>query len=96
MRYRRDKDGWLQKWEPSSCRNYLFLLGLRQKKECFLGLAADGALGFSQAPSLPFGRLLIVGRSLHIANQPLFLTQLLETSNHLLHGLTGSHLYFQH
>ncbi len=87
---------YLGKWEPGSCCKLLPVLGLRQKGECSLGLPSDGALGFSHAPSLPLGRLFIVGRSLHIANQPLLLAQLLETSNHLLHRFTGSHLHFQH
>ena len=74
---------------PWKCRGYVSRGGHRSS-------VSVGALGFAQAPSLPLGRLLIVSCSLHIADQTLLLAQLLETSDHLLYGLAGSHLYFQH
>ncbi len=61
-----------------------------------VGLVPDRALCFSHASPFPLRRLLIVSRSLHVADQTLLLTQFLETSNHLLDGFTGSHLYFEH
>jgi len=54
----------------------------------------DGPLGLSHASALPFRGLLVVGGSLHIADQPLLFAQLLETPDHLLHGLAGTHLDF--
>jgi len=56
-------------------------------------LQSHVALGFSHAPAFPLRRLLIVGCSLHVADQALFLAQFLETPNHLLDGLARSHLH---
>lgn len=58
------------------------------------GLVPDRTLGFSHAPAFPLRGLLVVGGSLHIADQPLLLAQLLETPDHLLHGLARTHLDF--
>jgi hypothetical protein len=74
------------------CRGSGYVPG-RVKSRC---LMPDRALGFSHAPAFPLRRLLIISRSLHVADQTLLLTQLLETPNHLLDGLTGSHLDSEH
>jgi hypothetical protein len=52
-----------------------------------LDLVPDDALGFSHASAFPLRRFFVVSRSLHIADQALFLAQLFETPNHLLNGL---------
>ena len=65
-----------------ACARFVFSDGSE-----FGGLVPDDSLGFSHASAFPLRRLLVVGRPLHIANQPFLLAQLLETSNHLLNGL---------
>ena len=56
----------------------------------------DRALCFAHTPAFPLRRLLIISRSLHVSDQTLLLTQLLKTPNHLLNGLTRTHLHFEH
>jgi hypothetical protein len=41
--------------------------------------------GLAHTAAIPFRRLLIVRISLYVPDKPLFFTQLLEASHHLLH-----------
>ena len=59
-------------------------------------LAACVTLSLSHAAALLFRGLLIVGDTLHIPDEPLFFTELLETSNHLLHRLAGTTFDLKH
>ncbi len=59
-------------------------------------LAPGHPLSFTHAPAFPLRGLLVVSGTFHIADQAFFLAQLLEPPDHLLHGLAGTHLYFQH
>ena len=58
------------------------------------GLASGGSLGLAHTPAFSLGRLLVVGRALHVADQTFLLAQLFETPDHLLDGFAGTHLDF--
>lgn len=56
----------------------------------------DAPLRLSHAPALAIGGLLVIGRSLHLAQYTFALAQLLESAHQLLNGLIGAWSNFNH